>query len=47
MSIDTSPELYWLVLTITMTALMWVPQIIQSIFKVGLKTAFLYPDEPT
>jgi len=45
MSIDTSPELYWLVLTITITALMWGPQIIQSIFKVGLKTAFLYPDE--
>ena len=45
MTINITPEIYWLVLTITMTSLLWVPHIIQSIFKVGLKTAFLYPDE--
>ena len=45
MTVNITPELCWFVLTITMTALLWVPQIIQSIFKVGLKTVILCPYE--
>ena len=40
-------ELYWLLLTITMTGLLWMPQIIHSLFKAGPTKAFLYPDEAT
>ena len=40
-----SPEICWLIFTIIMTALFWVPQIINSIFQAGLKKAFFYPDE--
>ena len=40
-------EFYWLILTITMTGLFWIPQIIHSIFKAGPITALLYPDEAT
>jgi uncharacterized MAPEG superfamily protein len=40
-------EFYWLILTITMTGLLWIPQIIHSVFKAGPTTAFLYPDEAT
>jgi hypothetical protein len=45
MTVNITPELCWFVLTITMTALLWVPQIIQSIFKVRLKTVILCPYE--
>ena len=45
MIVYTEPELYWLVFTITMTALLWIPQIVHSIFRVGPKKAFLYPDQ--
>ena len=30
-----------------MTGLLWIPQIIHSVFKAGPTTAFLYPDEAT
>ena len=44
--IDTnSPEIYWFVLTVLMTALLWIPQILHSVFRAGPKKAFLYPDE--
>ena len=44
--IDTnSPEIYWLVLTVLMTALLWIPQILHSVFRAGPNKAFLYPDE--
>ncbi len=42
-----SSELYWLILTIAMTCLLWIPQIIHSVLKVGVTKAFLYPDEAT
>ena len=46
--IDTmTSELYWLILTITMTCLLWIPQIIHSVLNVGVTKAFLYPDEAT
>ena len=46
--IDTmTSELYWLILTITMTCLLWIPQIIHSVLNVGATKAFLYPDEAT
>lgn len=38
-------EFYWLILTTTMTGLLWIPQIIHSVFKAGPTTALLYPDE--
>ena len=38
-------ELYWLLLTITMTGLLWIPQIIHSVLKVGPTKALLYPNE--
>ena len=44
--IDTnSPDIYWLVLTVLLTALLWIPQILHSILRAGIKTALLYPDE--
>ena len=44
--IDTSsPDIYWLVLTVVLTALLWIPQILHSILRAGIKTALLYPDE--
>ena len=44
--IDTnSPEIYWLALTVLMTALLWIPQILHSVFRAGPNKAFLYPDE--
>ncbi len=44
--IDTmASELYWLILTIIMTCLLWIPQIIHSVLNVGVTKAFLYPDE--
>ena len=44
--IDTnSPEIYWLVLTVLLTALLWIPQILHSVLRAGPKKAFLYPDE--
>ena len=42
-----SPEIFWLGLTIIMTAFLWIPQILYSIFAVGPKVAFLYPDKAT
>ena len=41
----SSPEICWLVLTIVLTALLWIPQILHSILRAGIKTALLYPDE--
>ncbi len=41
----SSPEICWLVLTVVLTALLWIPQILHSILRAGIKTAFLYPDE--
>tara|TARA_X000001036_G_scaffold342146_1_gene321622 strand:- start:50 stop:460 length:411 start_codon:yes stop_codon:yes gene_type:complete len=41
----SSPDIYWLVLTVVLTALLWIPQILHSILRAGIKTAFLYPDE--
>ena len=41
----SSPEIYWLVLTVVLTALLWIPQILHSILRAGIKTALLYPDE--
>jgi uncharacterized MAPEG superfamily protein len=35
-----SPELYWLTLTAVLTAVMWVPYIIQLIAQMGVFTAF-------
>ena len=40
-------ELYWLILTIIMTGLLWIPQIIHSVLKVGPTKALLYPNEAT
>jgi uncharacterized MAPEG superfamily protein len=40
-------EIYWLILTITMTGLLWIPQIIHSVITAGPTKAFLYPDEAT
>ena len=39
-----SSEIYWLTLTVVMTALLWVPQILNSLVKSGPVKAFLYPD---
>ena len=39
-----SSEIYWLTLTVVMTALLWIPQILNSLLKSGPKKAFLYPD---
>ena len=39
-----SSEIYWLTLTVIMTALLWIPQILNSLLKSGPKKAFLYPD---
>ena len=39
-----SPEIYWLTLTVIMTALLWIPQILNSLIKSGPIKAFLYPD---
>ena len=39
-----SSEIYWLTLTIIMTALLWIPQILNSLIKSGPAKAFLYPD---
>ena len=41
----SSPEICWLVLTVVLTALLWIPQILHSILRAGVKTAFLYPDK--
>ena len=38
------PEIYWLTVTIIMTALLWIPQIINSVIKSGPIKAFLFPD---
>ena len=40
-----SPEIFWLVLTVIITALFWIPQIVNSIVSAGPKMAFLYPDK--
>ena len=42
---NITSEIYWLFLTITMTSLLWIPQIINSVLNVGVMKAFLYPDE--
>ena len=39
-----SPEIYWLSITTMMTALLWIPQILNSIIKSGPIKAFLFPD---
>jgi len=39
-----SSEIFWLTLTVVMTALLWIPQILNSLLKSGPKIAFLYPD---
>ena len=44
---NVTTELYWLILTITMTGLLWIPQIIHSVLKVGPTKALLYPNEAT
>ena len=44
---NLATEFYWLILTITMTCLLWIPQIIHSVLNVGPTKAFLYPDEAT
>jgi len=44
---NIATEFYWLVLTIIMTGLLWIPQIIHSILNVGPTKAFLFPDEAT
>ena len=44
---SVTTELYWLILTITMTGLVWIPQIIHSVLKVGPTKALLYPNEAT
>ena len=44
---SVTTELYWLILTITMTGLLWIPQIIHSVLKVGPTKALLYPNEAT
>ena len=44
---SVTTELYWLILTITMTGLFWIPQIIHSVLKVGPTKALLYPNEAT
>ena len=41
----SSPEIFWLVLTVVMTALLWIPQILHSILRAGIQTALLYPDK--
>ena len=44
---SVTTELYWLLLTIIMTGLLWIPQIIHSVLKVGPTKALLYPNEAT
>ena len=44
---NITSEIYWLFLTITMTSLLWIPQIIHSVLKVGPTKALLYPNEAT
>lgn len=40
-------ELYWLTLTVLMTAIFWMPYIVNRIFEIGLiKAAFSYALEP-
>lgn len=38
-----STEIYWLVLTILITALMWVPYILNSFFVRGIIPTMMYP----
>jgi uncharacterized MAPEG superfamily protein len=40
---STSPEIHWLVLVATATALMWIPHILQLIFQEGLWRALRDP----
>ncbi len=49
MSIQTSPELYWVVLSAVLTSLLWVPHIVQRIAEMGPYEAFRDPhhDVPT
>ncbi|MBB3169318.1 MAPEG family protein [Simiduia aestuariiviva] len=41
-----TPELNWLALTALLTALMWIPYILNTIQVRGLSNALGYPDDP-
>ena len=41
--IELTTEVYWLLLTILMTALMWVPYIFNRIIELGVVPAFMDP----
>ena len=41
--IDLTTEVYWLLLTILMTALMWLPYIINRTIELGVVPAFMDP----
>ena len=41
-----TPELYWLALTATLTALMWLPYILNRVMEVGIEGAVLNPAPP-
>lgn len=43
MSFHTNPELYWLILTIIFTAVLWVPYIVQLIVQLGPMQAIWDP----
>ncbi len=39
-------ELFWLALTVLMTALMWVPYILNALVVWGIPAAMAYPEDP-
>ena len=43
MNISLSVEIYWLILTITMTSLFWVPYIINRMIEQGILNALWDP----
>lgn len=47
MSLDQTPELYWLTLTALATGLMWTPHILQLIVQEGLLAAIYDPTRET
>lgn len=47
MFLHTNPELFWLLLSVLATALMWIPHILQLIFQEGLFPAIYDPARET
>ncbi|MGB5398224.1 MAG: MAPEG family protein [Gammaproteobacteria bacterium] len=43
MLIDSSPEMFWLLMTVAMTALMWLPYILNRMWEQGVVSAIWDP----